>query len=399
MNRSYYIISKGIGVLVESFDPSLVNFIDFLLSRFKVDGLNEKEVLNIKLVPREVGHKIIPKEGSYMLREGLVFDPISKRLFYSPYSDFKDIISGKNIWFSISGDPFHGKSLPVSLIVNYPMMLSNNIKLSLSILKHRLFYADTRAIEYVHTFSYLNELVFRLLILLLRLFGIIAIHASSVSINGKAVLLYGGSGSGKTSLSLWLCSNGFDFLSDDVTLIDKGTAIGFYRSVKVEDFKGSLHNIRHLTMLEKLMILLSSKLLKRQISLETDVSDVLPQVKVVNSAHPSLTIGIFRSKCNKIKLEEITASKAIDYIIHSSIDNFYFAFFDSITSMLSGYANVMGISLNDIFTDWHIKAYNILSNYFSSLKHFIIKVPSQEKSRTSIFNEILDIIKHEINYH
>jgi hypothetical protein len=37
-------------------------------------------------------------------------------------------------------------------------------------------------------------------------------------------------GSSKTSLTLWLRSNGFNLLSNNVTLIDKGTA-------KIEDFK------------------------------------------------------------------------------------------------------------------------------------------------------------------
>jgi serine kinase of HPr protein (carbohydrate metabolism regulator) len=45
------------------------------------------------------------------------------------------------------------------------------------------------------------------------------IHASSVAINGRAVLIAGPSGSGKSDLSLRLLDRGFTLISDDQTIV------------------------------------------------------------------------------------------------------------------------------------------------------------------------------------
>ncbi len=45
------------------------------------------------------------------------------------------------------------------------------------------------------------------------------IHASSVAIDGRAVLITGPSGSGKSDLTLRLLDRGFSLVSDDQTLV------------------------------------------------------------------------------------------------------------------------------------------------------------------------------------
>ncbi len=47
------------------------------------------------------------------------------------------------------------------------------------------------------------------------------IHASSVAIDGRAVLITGPSGSGKSDLTLRLLDRGFSLVSDDQTLVKK----------------------------------------------------------------------------------------------------------------------------------------------------------------------------------
>ena len=47
------------------------------------------------------------------------------------------------------------------------------------------------------------------------------IHASSVAIDGRAVLITGASGSGKSDLTLRLLDHGFTLVSDDQTIIKK----------------------------------------------------------------------------------------------------------------------------------------------------------------------------------
>ena len=47
------------------------------------------------------------------------------------------------------------------------------------------------------------------------------VHASSVAVDGRAVLITGPSGSGKSDLTLRLLDRGFTLVSDDQTIIKK----------------------------------------------------------------------------------------------------------------------------------------------------------------------------------
>lgn len=51
--------------------------------------------------------------------------------------------------------------------------------------------------------------------------SIIAIHGSSIVIDGKAVILTGNSGAGKSTLSIALRERGYTFLSDDISAVQK----------------------------------------------------------------------------------------------------------------------------------------------------------------------------------
>ncbi len=59
-------------------------------------------------------------------------------------------------------------------------------------------------------------------------------HAAAVSCHGHGILLPGESGSGKTTLAAWLASNGWDYLSDEIACIERG-------SMQVQAFYRSLH--------------------------------------------------------------------------------------------------------------------------------------------------------------
>jgi hypothetical protein len=64
----------------------------------------------------------------------------------------------------------------------------------------------------------------------------VVLHAGAVSANGRAMLLAGPTGSGKTSLAAWFVANGFRYLSDEVVaLVEGGTdVVGFPRAMVVK---------------------------------------------------------------------------------------------------------------------------------------------------------------------
>ena len=64
----------------------------------------------------------------------------------------------------------------------------------------------------------------------------VVLHAGAVSANGRAMLLAGPTGSGKTSLSAWFVAKGFRYLSDEVVaLVEGGTdVVGFSRAMVVK---------------------------------------------------------------------------------------------------------------------------------------------------------------------
>lgn len=61
------------------------------------------------------------------------------------------------------------------------------------------------------------------------------LHAAAVSINGNAIVMPALSGSGKSSLAMWLVANGFDYISDEMVLIDKDHKIdGISRPIHIK---------------------------------------------------------------------------------------------------------------------------------------------------------------------
>ena len=49
---------------------------------------------------------------------------------------------------------------------------------------------------------------------------VVPLHAAAVELNGKAYVLIGDTGAGKTTATCYLCKNGFGYITDDCTLIN-----------------------------------------------------------------------------------------------------------------------------------------------------------------------------------
>ncbi|MCW3848246.1 hypothetical protein OF829_13450 [Sphingomonas sp. LB-2] len=67
--------------------------------------------------------------------------------------------------------------------------------------------------------AWLDVLVRRVLPRVAMLYGATAVHAATAAIDGGALMLLGGSGAGKSTLSASLGANGWDILSDDISII------------------------------------------------------------------------------------------------------------------------------------------------------------------------------------
>lgn len=75
--------------------------------------------------------------------------------------------------------------------------------------------------------------------LMSRLAGLIetqhCLHAAAVSFRGRAIVMPAISGSGKSSLTTWLVANGFDYITDELVLIDKGQQVdGISRPIHIK---------------------------------------------------------------------------------------------------------------------------------------------------------------------
>jgi hypothetical protein len=63
--------------------------------------------------------------------------------------------------------------------------------------------------------------------------GMLALHAGAVALNGKAILIPGRTGVGKSSLIAWFVANGFDYLSDEIVVLVEPPAeiVGLSRAI------------------------------------------------------------------------------------------------------------------------------------------------------------------------
>ncbi len=75
--------------------------------------------------------------------------------------------------------------------------------------------------------------------LMSRLAGLIetqhCLHAAAVSFKGRAIVMPAVSGSGKSSLTTWLVAHGFDYITDEMVLIDKQQQVdGISRPIHIK---------------------------------------------------------------------------------------------------------------------------------------------------------------------
>lgn len=71
------------------------------------------------------------------------------------------------------------------------------------------------------------------------------LHAAAVSHQGRALIMPAGTGSGKSLLTAWLVSNGFDYMSDELTVVDDEFGVdGIARPIQIK--RGGLSALNQL---------------------------------------------------------------------------------------------------------------------------------------------------------
>ena len=65
--------------------------------------------------------------------------------------------------------------------------------------------------------------------------GVHCLHAAAVAKGGRALVIPANSGAGKSTFTTWLCANGFDYLTDELILIDSERQLhGLARPIQIK---------------------------------------------------------------------------------------------------------------------------------------------------------------------
>jgi hypothetical protein len=85
-------------------------------------------------------------------------------------------------------------------------------------------------------------------------------HSACVSLNKKAVLLIGESGVGKSTLSIMLAKAGFDFMGDDLVILENSTAHAFLASCKLVNTQSGEKEVYDLVKNDKVSVCYSANI-------------------------------------------------------------------------------------------------------------------------------------------
>lgn len=183
------------------------------------------------------------------------------------------------------------------------------IRISLSAGSAEAYFPDPSA---VHADA-LGSLIMFTLAELLKTVEIYMIHAGSVSLEGRGVLIPGTQGRGKSTLCLTLVEGGFGFLTDDVSLLRTvGESVEFLEfPERVSVSENTIALIPHLqTMSEKMEV----GLLKRHFNID----DVYPGARTAR-ADTGLILFPEVSGLKQSRLESLPPTRAMENLMPQAI--------------------------------------------------------------------------------
>jgi hypothetical protein len=176
-------------------------------------------------------------------------------------------------------------------------------------------------INYINTNRYpFNSLevvvdtIFQFVYLIMLEFDIAPIHASVVAHNDKAIVIFGNSGAGKTTLQLSLLHSGLSFFADDVAFLDTENNIHSSGEYAIACSDSTIELIEHLY---------NVFLVDREEGIEFSNKRILRIDKQYKSNHlklnPFLIIFPIKSGTKKEELEKISAKESLVKLINLTI--------------------------------------------------------------------------------
>lgn len=144
--------------------------------------------------------------------------------------------------------------------------------------------------------------------------GVLPLHAACLSLDGKGLLIAGASGTGKSTLSVALAKNGFNFISDDWTYItyDDGTLCAHGMSAPVKLLPDAAKHFPELSQHDL------------RVSLNGELAYELPpgdsfKLRVERECNPDRLVFYERVRSGEPDLIRLPGERARNYI-HASIE-------------------------------------------------------------------------------
>lgn len=139
---------------------------------------------------------------------------------------------------------------------------------------------------------------------------IFAIHGAAVEHNDSAYLFVAATTSGKTTLTSFLCLNGFGYITDDCVLMDRSNFAIYPFNTPIHLRKGGFEALNSLNAIPKKYVFLNDAAIKRYI--------YTPQNCITNSLPLKKIYFIERVKDNNY-LEDMGTSDKITHLLKSPI--------------------------------------------------------------------------------
>jgi len=139
---------------------------------------------------------------------------------------------------------------------------------------------------------------------------LVPIHGSAIEINSKAVILTGNCGAGKSTLASWFLKSGFNYLSDDISVISMENNIPFVSSSFEQ---------RRVNLDSALMLGFDVESLTPACSHDEKFIIKTPHQFISNPIHLSSIIQIEEASISEVTIEKIKGIKKI----HTIVENVY----------------------------------------------------------------------------